>query len=95
MLVLSRRPGEALVIDPASNRRIVLLVGKIADKRASLSLNGLTMLKRQNERFTLQTGYGAVTVTLVEVQGGRVRLGFDGPAKLPIYREELTKASLV
>ncbi len=47
MLVLSRKLGEAIVID------------------------------------------GDITVTVLEVSGGRVRLGFQGPATVPIHREEV------
>ena len=32
---------------------------------------------------------GGVTVTVLEVQGGRVKLGFAGPAEVPIHREEV------
>ena len=49
MLVLSRKPGEAIVIG-----------------------NG-------------------ITVTVIEVQGDRVRLGFTAPPEVPIHREELQR----
>jgi len=47
MLVLSRRQGEAIVVD---------------DK---------------------------VTVTVLELRGDRVKLGFTGPAEVPIHRQEV------
>jgi len=47
MLVLSRKRGEAIVID---------------DK---------------------------VTVTVLELRGDRVKLGFTGPAEVPIHRQEV------
>ena len=47
MLVLSRKPGESVVIG-----------------------NG-------------------ITVTVVAVEGGRVRLGFDAPSEVPIHRTEV------
>ena len=49
MLVLTRKPGEAIVI-----------------------------------------GDG-ITVTVVEVKGGRVRLGLSAPAEVTIHREELQR----
>ncbi len=49
MLVLTRKPGEAIVIG-----------------------NG-------------------ITVTIVEVKGERVRLGFSAPAEVTIHREELKR----
>ena len=32
---------------------------------------------------------GDVTVTVLEVSGGRVRLGFNGPSSVPIHRGEI------
>jgi carbon storage regulator len=32
---------------------------------------------------------GDVTVTILEVQGERVKLGFVAPAEVPIHREEI------
>jgi carbon storage regulator len=50
MLVLSRKPGERIVI---------------------------------NDR---------ITVTVLEVQGNRIRLGIEAPREVPIVREELVRA---
>jgi carbon storage regulator len=47
MLVLTRKPGEKVVID------------------------------------------GNITVTIIELKGNRVRIAFDAPAHVPIFREEL------
>jgi carbon storage regulator len=47
MLVLSRKPGESVVIG------------------------------------------SDITVTVVEVRGGKVRLGFTGPSQVPIHRHEV------
>lgn len=30
-----------------------------------------------------------IVVTVLSIQGGRVKLGFSGPAEVPIHREEL------
>ena len=32
---------------------------------------------------------GNITVTVLEVRGDKVRLGFDGPAEVPIHRQEV------
>ena len=53
MLVLTRKPGERIVID---NR---------------------------------------ITVTVLEVQGNRIRLGIEAPKEIPIMREELVGARVV
>ena len=34
---------------------------------------------------------GDITVTVLEVSGGRVRLGIKGPSSVPIHREEVYK----
>ena len=33
-----------------------------------------------------------ITVTVLEVHGDRVKLGFTGPAEVPIHREEIYRA---
>jgi carbon storage regulator len=33
-----------------------------------------------------------ITVTILEVRGDRVKLGFTGPAEVPIHREEIYRA---
>ena len=30
-----------------------------------------------------------IVVTVLSIQGGRVKLGFSGPAEIPIHREEV------
>jgi carbon storage regulator len=52
MLVLTRRPGERIVIDDR------------------------------------------ITVTVLEVQGNRIRLGIEAPKEIPILREELVRSTL-
>jgi len=32
-----------------------------------------------------------ITVTVLAVQGGRVKLGFSGPPEVPIHREEIAR----
>jgi carbon storage regulator len=32
-----------------------------------------------------------IEVTILEVQGGRVKLGFTGPAQVPIHRGEVSQ----
>jgi carbon storage regulator len=49
MLVLTRRPGEAVVID------------------------------------------GGIRITIVAVDGGRVRVGIDAPPGVRVYREEVAR----
>ena len=36
----------------------------------------------------LKLGQG-ITLRIIEIKGGQVRIGIDAPAELPIYREEV------
>jgi carbon storage regulator len=46
----------------------------------------LVLSRKRGEGIVIGEG---VTVTVLDVRGGRVRLGFDGPAEVPIHREEV------
>ena len=35
---------------------------------------------------------GGVRVTVLQVRGGKVRLGIEAPAEVPVHREEVYKA---
>ena len=52
MLVLTRKPGERIVIDDR------------------------------------------ITVTVLEVQGNRIRLGVEAPKEIPVMREELVQSAV-
>ena len=45
----------------------------------------LVLSRKQGEAIVIGDG---VTVTVVGIQGGRVKLGFYAPAEVPIHREE-------
>jgi len=47
----------------------------------------LVLNRRLGEKVSI--GAGLVTVTVLEVGCGRVKLGFDGAPELPIHREEV------
>ena len=46
----------------------------------------LVLSRKEGER--IQIG-DTVSVTVLDVRGGKVRLGIDGPASVPIHREEV------
>ena len=46
----------------------------------------LVLSRKRGEGIVIGDG---VTVTVLEVHGGRVRLGFTAPAEVPIHRAEV------
>jgi carbon storage regulator len=48
----------------------------------------LVLSRKQGQRIVVGNG---ITVTVVSVRGSRVKLGFDGPAEIPIHREEVQR----
>ena len=48
----------------------------------------LVLSRKRGEGIVIGDG---VTVTILEVQGERVKLGFAAPAEVPIHREEIRR----
>jgi carbon storage regulator len=48
----------------------------------------LVLSRKRGERIVIGTD---VTVTVLEVRGDRVRLGFDAPVEVPVHREEVCR----
>jgi carbon storage regulator len=46
----------------------------------------LVLSRKRGERIVIDQ---RVTVTVLEVRGDRVKLGFDAPMEMPIHREEI------
>lgn len=46
----------------------------------------LVLSRKRGERIVIGSG---VTLTVMEVRGNRVKLGFIGPAEVSIHREEV------
>ena len=46
----------------------------------------LVLTRKQNERIVIAK---EIVVRVLDVAGGRVRLGIDAPADFPIWREEV------
>jgi carbon storage regulator len=46
----------------------------------------LVLSRKKGESIVVD---GQVTVTVLDVQGGRIRLGFTGPTDVPIHRQEV------
>ena len=46
----------------------------------------LVLSRKKGERIVIGEN---ITVTVLEVSGDRVRLGFEGPREVPVHREEV------
>ncbi len=46
----------------------------------------LVLNRKRGEQVVIGDG---ITVTVLEVKGDRVKLGFDGPPDVPIHRKEI------
>lgn len=46
----------------------------------------LVLTRNENERVMVGDD---IIVTVVEIRGGRVRLGFEAPGGVPVHREEV------
>lgn len=49
----------------------------------------LVLSRKKNERVKIG---GDLWVTVVEIRGDKVRLGFDAPPEVPVHREEVARA---
>lgn len=49
----------------------------------------LVLSRKTNEVVVIDTPLGQMRVKVIEIRGGKVRLGFDGDRRLHIRREEL------
>jgi carbon storage regulator CsrA len=49
----------------------------------------LVLTRKQGQRVIIPTPLGPLTVTVSEVDGEKVRLGFEGNDQIEIYREEV------
>lgn len=49
----------------------------------------LVLTRKINETVVID---GCIKITLVRIEGNKVRLAIDAPAEVPIFREELLQA---
>ncbi len=50
---------------------------------------GLVLSRKRNETVVIDDN---IVVTVVEIQGGRVRLGISAPLEIPVHRDEVYEA---
>jgi carbon storage regulator len=49
----------------------------------------LVLSRKYGEKIVIGTGPGAITITIADIDRGKVRIGITAPREVPIYREEL------
>ena len=52
----------------------------------------LVLTRKIGERIVIDD---RITVTVLEVQGNRIRLGIEAPKEIPVMREELVRSVVV
>ena len=48
----------------------------------------MVLTRRKNEKIVIGEG---IVVTVVAINGNRVRLGIDAPPEVPVHREEIAR----
>jgi carbon storage regulator len=89
MLILTRRPGERIVIGPTAAPTMTLDLVSIGYGRASISVcaddsNARTIDVGQQLQVDADVG-----VTLLGLRGNQARLGIDAPKSLLVHRYEV------
>ncbi len=49
----------------------------------------LVLSRKESQRIVLPSL--GVTVEVLEIRGGRVRIGIEAPSEIPVYRQEIAK----
>jgi carbon storage regulator len=49
----------------------------------------LILTRKMNQSIVIGDGANKVTITVLGVQGGQVRLGVDAPREVSVHREEI------
>ena len=63
--------------------------GGSAPKHTKRRNTMLVLSRKKNEKITIGDN---IIITVVDIRGGKVRLGFDAPREIPVHREEVFKA---
>jgi carbon storage regulator len=88
----SRMLLEWVWADMKTNLMCGSVTARAADQAAydphAKELEMLVLTRKVGERIVIGN---SIMVTILESQGGRIRLGIDAPHEVPVYREEIRK----
>lgn len=51
----------------------------------------LVLSRKKNQKIIISTPLGIIECVVVQISGGKVRLGFNAPREIPVHREEVFK----
>jgi carbon storage regulator len=54
----------------------------------------LVLTRQKEQKIIVEIGGQRMTITVADVRGDKIRLGFDAPASFKIYRQEIYDAVL-
>ena len=54
----------------------------------------LVLTRQKEQKIIIEIGGQCMTITVADVRGDKIRLGFDAPANFKIYRQEIYDAVL-
>lgn len=49
----------------------------------------LVLSRKADQSIKIGSGPNVITITVLQIDHGKIRLGIDAPKEMPIYREEL------
>jgi carbon storage regulator len=49
----------------------------------------LVLSRKVGEKIVIGEGVGKITVTVVEIDGNKIRLGIEAPRDVPVHRHEV------
>ena len=49
----------------------------------------LVLSRKECEKIVIGNAPNAITITVVDIDRGKIRIGIDAPREVPIYRHEL------
>lgn len=52
----------------------------------------LILTRKVDEQIVMQTADGEILITVVEIDRGKVRIGINAPARVPVDRKEVAEA---